>query len=63
MRENAAEDVIAIITEDRNLVGGGAPIFYVSSLDEKERVAQYLSRITRGMVHDLSNGVYIIVRH
>jgi len=63
LRENSAEGVIAMITEDRNLVGGGAPIFYVSSLAEKERVAQYLSRITRGMVHDLGNGVYIIVRH
>jgi hypothetical protein len=57
------ENVIAIITEDKTLAGGGAPIFYASSPAEKEKIALYISRITRGMVHDLANGVYIIVRH
>jgi len=63
LQEIAAENVIAIITEDRTLVGGGVPIFYAASQTEKERIALYLSRVTRGMVHDLANGVYIIVRH
>ncbi len=58
------ENIIAVITEDKTLVGGGgAPIFYASSAEEKERLALYLSRVTRGMVHDLANGVYVIVRH
>ncbi len=52
-----------MIAEDKTVAGGGAPIFYVSSPEEKERLARYISRITQGMVHDLTNGVYIIVRH
>jgi hypothetical protein len=57
------ENIIAIITEDKDLASGGVPIFYASSREEKERIALYLSRVTKGMVHDLANGVYIIVRH
>ncbi|NLA58591.1 MAG: hypothetical protein GX855_06795 [Firmicutes bacterium] len=63
MKVTSTGSIIAVIAEDPTAVGGGAPIFYVSSSEERERLAQYLSRITQGMVHDLSNGVYIIVRH
>lgn len=57
------ENIIAIITEDRNLVGGNAPIFYAKNAEERTRIALYISRVTLGMVHDLGNGVYVIVKH
>lgn len=44
-------------------VGGSAPIFYVENFQELEKVALYLARIFMGAVHDLGNGVYIIVKH
>ncbi len=57
--------ILAVITIDPSLVAGGGapPIFYVSDVEEQEKVATYLARITEGVVHDLENGVYIVVKH
>jgi hypothetical protein len=55
--------ILAVITENPQLVGGGAPVFIASSRDEQERIALYLSRVLNGMVHDLGNGVLLIVNH
>ncbi|MDH7576305.1 MAG: hypothetical protein QHH75_00505 [Bacillota bacterium] len=55
--------VLAVITLDPGLVTGGAPIFIAHSREEQERMALVLSRILKGMVHDLENGVLIIVKH
>lgn len=53
----------AIVTLRKDLPGGGAPIFLCDSEEERERVSVLLSKILRGVVHDLENGVYVIVRH
>lgn len=56
--------ILAVITTNPNKVlGGGIPTFLCENEEEKERVALLLSKITHGMVHDLENGIYIIVRH
>ncbi len=55
--------ILASITQFPQKVGGGVPIFYVDSEEEKERVAFFLSRVTEGVVHDIGNGTYIIVDH
>ncbi len=53
-----------MITLDPALVGsGGAPVFVVRDRAEQDRIATYLARITGGIVHDLENGVYILVKH
>lgn len=57
------ETIIAIVTSDRELVGGGAPIFYAKDEEEKKKIAANIGRITFGMVHELENGVLIIVKH
>lgn len=52
------------MTLDRHKVGGcGTPIIYAADKEEQDRIATYLARITAGVIHDLENGVYIIVRH
>jgi len=43
--------------------GGGAPVFPAESEEEREKVARLLAKILRGVVHDLENGVYIVVQH
>lgn len=58
-----AHTVLAMITTDRELVGGGAPIFYTRNLQEQAQVASTLGRILDAMVHDLKNGVLIVVKH
>lgn len=55
--------VLAVITVDPELVAGGAPIFIAGTKEEQEKMALVLSRILKGMVHDLENGVLIIVKH
>lgn len=63
MEVTVAKVILAAITRDPSLVGGGVPIFLARTADEQDRIAKYLSRITEGVVHDLENGVYILVKH
>lgn len=62
-RVELAKVIIAVVTLERGAVAGGAPIFYARDRGEQERVARAIARITQGMVHDLENGSYIVVRH
>lgn len=55
--------IVALVTTGKDKVGGGAPIFYATSKEEMDKLAIYLAKMTKGMVHDLENGVYVIVRH
>ncbi len=56
--------ILAVILQDPELVrGGGAPVFIARDRIEQDRIATYLARITEGVVHDLENGVYILVKH
>ncbi|NLC12307.1 MAG: hypothetical protein GX767_08675 [Firmicutes bacterium] len=56
--------ILAVVTVNKDLVGGGgAPFFYASSQEEQDKIATYLARITESVIHDLENGVYIIVKH
>lgn len=59
------ETILAVVTRDKSTVspGGGAPVFYVNNEEELEKVAMYISRVTTGMVHDLENGTYLIIKH
>ncbi|NLJ84554.1 MAG: hypothetical protein GX336_06570 [Halanaerobiaceae bacterium] len=58
-------NILAIITTKnmRDKVGGGIPIFYADTQEEMEEISSLLARITLAMVHDLENGIKIIVRH
>ncbi|HHU93023.1 MAG TPA: hypothetical protein GXZ20_07835 [Halanaerobiaceae bacterium] len=62
MSEN---NILAIITTKklRDKVAGGAPIFFADNEEEVEELSSLLARITLAMVHDLENGIKIIVRH
>lgn len=56
--------ILAIITTDAFKVAeAGCPIFYALDQQEQENTSLLLARILGGLVHDLENGVYIIVRH
>lgn len=63
MKVQAADQVLAVITIHSDKVGGQAPIFYAEDQEEMEKLATYLSRIFMAAIHDLDNGVYIIVKH
>ncbi len=62
---NINNEILAVVTLKGNAVkvAGGAPIFLVEDEKELKEITMLLARITLGMVHDLKNGVYILVRH
>ncbi|AFV11768.1 hypothetical protein Tph_c15630 [Thermacetogenium phaeum DSM 12270] len=55
--------ILAVITTEPAIVAGGAPIFVARTPEEQEKLALYLSKVLGGMVHDLGNGVSIVVSH
>jgi hypothetical protein len=57
------KQVLAVCAMDNAKVGGGAPIFYASDQKELSELAMLISRIFGAAVHDLHNGVMIIVKH
>lgn len=57
------EDIVAAVTLNEKAAGGGLPIFYAKNEEEQIKVSRVLANIVKGMVHDLENGTFIIVRH
>ncbi|KNF08712.1 hypothetical protein CLPU_5c00190 [Gottschalkia purinilytica] len=58
------EYILAIITTNKDSVSGGSvPVFYTKDKEEQEKVSILISKITTGMIHDLENGCYVIVKH
>ncbi len=55
--------ILAIIVADPDKVRGSCPIFLAANPEEQQRISLLLARILGGIVHDLENGVYIIVKH
>ncbi|MGB9802578.1 capping complex subunit for YIEGIA [Desulfofundulus sp.] len=55
--------ILAVVTLNMDIVAGGAPIFFARNQEEQEKMARYLARTLDAMVHDLENGVYVIVKH
>ncbi len=58
-------DFIALVAtnEQREKISGGRTVFWVEDEPEARRVSLHLSRIFKAMVHDLGNGIYLIVTH
>lgn len=55
--------IMAVVTMDKNKVGGGAPIFIVQDEEEQQKVAFSLEKILDASAHDLQNGTLIVVKH
>ncbi|MFW5855902.1 MAG: capping complex subunit for YIEGIA [Halanaerobiaceae bacterium] len=62
---NVEDKIIAIVAlkKDSSKVDGGVPMFFVEDREKLEEISMLLARITLGMVHDLGNGVKVIIRH
>ncbi len=56
--------ILAIITtKPEKVSGGGTPVFIAQTNEEQDKIALILARVTEGVIHDLENGVYLLVRH
>lgn len=54
---------IAVRKDKAKHISGGAMIYIADDDDELEEVSGLISRICTGMVHQLSDGIRIIVKH
>lgn len=57
------EELIAVVTVDDTYVKGDIPIFFAKTAEEQAQIAQTLAKVMKAMVHDLGNGVFIVVKH
>jgi hypothetical protein len=64
VRTSLVKVILAVIALERDQVeGGGTPVFYAKDKEQQEKMATTLSRITEGVVHELDNGLKILVKH
>lgn len=64
MNVSINHSILAVITSDEEPApSGGAVVFRIRDAKERERVARYIGTVTLGVVHDLRNGTYIVVKH
>ncbi len=63
MQVSISKVILAAVTLEPGKVAGSIPTFLVNEREEQQKIAQYLGRILEGVVHDLENGVLIIVKH
>ncbi len=59
----SAEELVAVVTINKDAVGGDIPIFFAGTEEEQARIATTLAKVLKGMVHDIGNGAYLIVKH
>jgi hypothetical protein len=57
------ECILAAVCLQPNKVGGACPVFIAASQEEQQKTSLLLARILGGVVHDLENEVFIIVKH
>lgn len=58
------EYTLAIITTDKSMtISGGCPIFYAQDNKELQKKAMLMAKSVGGMVHDMTNGTLIVVKH
>jgi hypothetical protein len=55
--------ILAAVCLDKDKVGGACPVFFAASQEEQLKTCLLLARILGGIVHDLENGIFIIVKH
>lgn len=66
MQIDLTHAILAIVTGENHRsvdAGGMAPVFRIGDEAERARVAKYIATATLGMVHDLRNGTYLVVKH
>lgn len=57
------EYALAIITTNTNIKSGGCPVFYAKDNKELQNKAMLTSKCVGGMVHEITPGTLIIVKH
>lgn len=59
--EGSGRNILALVTVNREAVGGGRPIIFARSEEDAASLAGEVARALEADVFLLSNGVYLIV--
>ena len=62
MEVTIQKTVVCAVTDDLGKVNG-VPVFLAKDDESRQKKATCLSRILQGAVHDLGDGVLIVVKH
>lgn len=58
------DSIVAIVTTNKEKVSSGSvPTFYADDIEEQKKVSLLIAKLFAGMVHDIENGCYLIVKH
>lgn len=65
MKAAIEDSILAVVTTKANegKVSGAVAVFLGENEEAVQHLCLLLSRILKGMSHDLENGVYLIVKH
>ena len=64
MNVGISDKILAIVTlDEKKILYSGAPVFIAEDEKEREELSLLIAKTMTGMVHDLENGCYIIVKH
>ena len=55
--------ILALVTTQKDSVGGSSPIFYCKDDDDLQKTSLYLEKILDAMAHEVKPGVMILVKH
>ena len=59
-----SEYTLAVLTTDKNMSPvGGCPIFYADNDEDLQQKALLMSKCVSGMVHQITKGTLVIVKH
>ena len=63
MGTSLEKTILAVVTTDREQVGGGAPIFYAQTPEELQQLSFTIEKILDAMAHTLTEKTIILVKH
>jgi len=65
LRTSLVKNILAVVAiEGESLVeAGGTVVFFAKDKEQQEKIATTLGRVTEGVVHELDNGLKILVKH
>ncbi|MCT4508520.1 MAG: hypothetical protein N4A48_07120 [Tepidibacter sp.] len=55
--------IIAIVTMNKDVKSSTVPVFYAENREDLEKRSLTISKCVMGMVHDVFNDTFIIVKH
>lgn len=56
--------IVSVITTDKGIVGGGAPIFYAKDREDLQKISHLLEKVLDSAAHEVHVDLFILVdRH